>query len=350
MVLAVAGLGEEEGGAAADDVAAMVEEGADGGVERELLGLAVVDGQEDHGEGLLHLGVLVELVEDDLVLGTALEADVDAHAVAVGLVAELVAGDVGDDALVDELGDALHELGLVDLVGDLVDDDGFAAAGDVFDFDLGADHEAAAAGAVGLGDVGAAEEDAAGGEVGAEDVLEAEVEVGLRLLRRLGQEGDAGVEDFGEVVGRDVGGHADGDAGAAVDDEVGDAGGEDGGLEGGLVVVGDEVDGVHVDVGEHLAGEAGEAGLGVTHGGWGVAVYGAEVSLAVDHEVTEAEGLGEANHGVVDGGVAVGMVVAHDVADDLGGFGVLLVELEAHLLHAVEDAAVDGLEAVADVG
>ena len=45
-----------------------------------------------------------------------------------------------------------------------------------------------------------------------------------------------------------------------------------------------------------------------------------------------------------------GVVVAHDVADDLGGLGVLLVELEAHLLHAVEDAAVDGLEAVADIG
>ena len=78
-------------------------------VEREFLGLAVVDGQEDHGEGLLHLGVLVELVEDDLVLGAALEADDDAHAVAVGLVAELVAGDVGDDALVDQFGDALDE-------------------------------------------------------------------------------------------------------------------------------------------------------------------------------------------------------------------------------------------------
>ncbi len=44
------------------------------------------------------------------------------------------------------------------------------------------------------------------------------------------------------------------------------------------------------------------------------------------------------------------MVVTHDVADDLGGLGVLLVELETHLLHAVEDAAVDGLEAVADIG
>ena len=46
----------------------MIEEGADGVVEWELLGLIVVHGQEDHAEGFLHLGVLVELIEDDLVL------------------------------------------------------------------------------------------------------------------------------------------------------------------------------------------------------------------------------------------------------------------------------------------
>ena len=221
--------------------------------------------------------------------------------------------------------------------------------------DLGAHEEAAAAGLVGGGDVGLAEDEAAGGEVRALDVLEAEVEVGARVFGvAFGgvalEQGDAGVHDLGEVVGRDVGGHADGDAGAAVDDEVGDARREDGGLERGLVVVGGEVDGVGVDVGEHLAGDPGEAGLGVAHGGGWVAVDGAEVALAIDHRVAQGEGLREADHGVVDGGVAVGMVVTHDVADDLGGLGVLLVELEAHLLHAVEDAAVDGLEAVAYVG
>ncbi len=68
---------------------------------------------------------------------------------------------------------------------------------------------------------------------------------------------------------------------AAVDDEVRDARGEDGGLEGGLVVVGGEVDGVGVDVGEHLAGDAGEAGFGVPHGGGWVAIDGAEVALAI---------------------------------------------------------------------
>ena len=60
------------------------------------------------------------------------------------------------------------------------------------------------------------------------------------------------------------------------------------GSSGGLVVVGGEVDGVGVDVGEHFAGDAGEAGLGVTHGGGRVAVDGAEVALAVDHGVAHA--------------------------------------------------------------
>ena len=144
-VLALAGLAEEKGGAAANDVDAVIDKGVDGDVEGELPGLAVEDGQEDHREAFLHLGVFVELVEDDLMLGAALELDDDAHAVAVGLVADV--GDVVDDLFGDELGDALDEVGLVDLVGDLGDDDGLAAAGDGLEAALGAHHEAAAAGA-----------------------------------------------------------------------------------------------------------------------------------------------------------------------------------------------------------
>ena len=117
MCVAVAGLVEQEGGAAADDVDAMLEEGVDRVGEWELFGLVVVHGQEDHAEAFLHAGVLVELVEDDFVLGAAFELDDDAHAVAVALVADV--GDVVDDFFGDELGDALDEVGLVDLVGDL---------------------------------------------------------------------------------------------------------------------------------------------------------------------------------------------------------------------------------------
>src|SRR5580692_2836920 len=44
------------------------------------------------------------------------------------------------------------------------------------------------------------------------------------------------------------------------------------------------------------------------------------------------------------------MVLAHYVADDAGALASGFVGLKAHLLHGVENAAVDGLESVANVG
>ena len=117
--------------APADDVLAVIEEGAKGVVEGELLGLAVVDRQEDHREALLHLSVLVQLVQHDLVLGATLQTDVNPHTVAVGLIAEFVTCNIGDHAFVDQLGDALHEFGLIDLVGDLFNNDRLTATGNL---------------------------------------------------------------------------------------------------------------------------------------------------------------------------------------------------------------------------
>jgi hypothetical protein len=44
------------------------------------------------------------------------------------------------------------------------------------------------------------------------------------------------------------------------------------------------------------------------------------------------------------------VVLAHYVADDTGAFTGGTIGLEAHLLHGVENAAMDGLESVADIG
>ena len=105
----------------------------------------------------------------------------------------------------------------------------------------------------------------------------------------------------------------------------------------GLVVVRGEVDGVGVDVGQHFAGDAGHAGLGVTHGGGWVAVDGAEVTLAVYKGVAEGEVLREADHGVHRlPGVAIEVVVTRERGRrPCAGLGVLLVELEAHLLRPI---------------
>ena len=142
----------------------------------------------------------------------------------------------------------------------------------------------------------------------------------------------------------------DGDARAAVDQEVRELGRQDLGHGQALVVVRDEVDRVLLDVGQHLGGQLRHPDFGVAHGRRRVAVDRAEVALAVDEEVAQAEVLGHPDEGVVGGLVAVGMVFPDDVADDAGRFLVGLVPGRPGLVHGVEDAAVDGLQAVLDVG
>ena len=207
-VLALPRLAQQVGGAAAHHIDAMIDEVADGIRQRQLPRLAVDHREEDHGEALLHLRVLVELVQHDLRFGAALQPDHDAHAVAVALVAELIARDVGDHAVVHQVGDALDELHLVYLVGNLGDHDGLPAAGDVLDGALGAHQEAAAAGAIGLGNAAAPVDEAAGREVRPLHVLQHLGQAGMRIVHQL----DGRVDDLGQVVRRDVGRHADRDA------------------------------------------------------------------------------------------------------------------------------------------
>ncbi len=163
---------------------------------------------------------------------------------------------------------------------------------------------------------------------------------------RVGDQGQRGVDHLAGVVGRDVGGHADGDAAAAVDQQVGEGGRQHLRLLVLLVVVRAEIDGVLVDVGQHVHGGAGQAALGVAHRRRGVAVDGAEIALAVDQRHAQAERLRHADHGVVDRGVAVRVVLAHHLADDAGGLAVRLVVGEAALVHGIQDAAVHGLQPV----
>ncbi len=294
---------------------------------------------------VLEGGVLVKVVEHHLGQLAFLDLDDDADSFPVGFISDV--GDPFEFLLVDELGDALQEPGLVDRVGDFRDDDplpfAFVA---VFDRRFSPDLDDALAVFVSVPDALLIEDIPAGRKIRARDELHDLVEAGVRMLNQV----DRPVDDLAQVVRRDVRGHADGDARAAVDEQVRELGRKDLGHGQAFVVIGNEIDGVLFDVRQELPGQLGHADFCVPHGGRRVAVDGAEIALAVDERVAQAEVLGHADQGVVDGDVSVGMIFADDIADDAGRLLVGLVPGRPRLVHGIEDAAVDGLEAVLDIG
>ena len=313
-------------------------------LEREQLRAAGAQRQHVHAEARLQRRVAVELVEHHLGHRAALELDDDAHAVAVRFVAEV--GDPLDAALVHERGDALDHARLVHLIGDLGDDDRLAVLAGLLDGRAAAHDHRAAARVIGLTDAGGADDHGAGGEVRPRHVLHQRVDRDLRVV----EIGAGRIDDLAQIVRRDVGRHADRDAARPVDQEVGEGRRQHHGLVRRFVVVGLEVDRLLVDVGEQRMRGLAQAHLGVAHGRRRVAVHRAVVALPVQQGQAHGEVLRHAHHGVVDRSVAVGVVLAHDVADHAGRLAVGLVPVVAVLVHRVEDAAMHRLEAVAHVG
>ena len=230
--------------------------------------------------------------------------------------------------------DGLHGGG----VGDLVDLD------EILLFDvavLGPDPDAAPAGLIDLPD-GVPVEDqlSAGGEIRRQQGLH---QVAVRVL----QIGDGGVADLLQIEPTELGGHAHGDAAVGGHQNVGEGGGQQGRLLHGVVVVVHKVHGVAVDIPEQLGADGRQLGLCVPGGGPGhvPGVDLAEVAFGIHKRRQQgAVAPGEAHHGVVDGGVAVG-VEAHGLAHDVGGLGPGSRQ-QTHLVHGVQQLAVGGLEPV----
>ena len=141
--------------------------------------------------------------------------------------------------------------------GNLRDDDRFAILADGVDRHLAAHHDRAAAEMIGRADALAAEDDAAGRKIRTRNDVDEVVDA----KRGIVDQRDAGVDDFAEIVRRDVGGHADGDAAGAVDQQVRKLRRQDRRLLLAVVVVRLEIDGVLVDVVEQRVRDLGQARL-----------------------------------------------------------------------------------------
>ena len=89
--------------------------------------------------------------------------------------------------------------------------------------------------------------------------------------------------------------------------------------------------------------DARETRFGIPHRGGAIAVNGTEVSLTLHEWVAKREVLRHTNKRVVDGDVAVRMVFAHHLADDIRRFFELRIRSGTGVPHAPQDTPLDRL-------
>ncbi len=296
-------------------------------------------------EGLLEGRQLVELLEQEFGLDPGLGLDDQTESgLAVGQVLDI--GDAVELAGVDEFLDLRDHALDADQVGEFGEHQSLTGTGDVDDLG-GRPHPDRTTARLVDGAEVVVDGHAPGGEVGAGKDFHQLVDGGLRPP--LGHDQLDGLVDLEQVVCRHVGGHAHGDAGGAVDQQVREQAREVGRFLGLAVVGGPERHRVFVDLGHEVDGGRGELALGVPLGCRRI-VERAEVPLRIDQHDRLREILAEADQCVVDGGVAVRVELAHDVADDVGALAVRVLRDQPHAVHRVENATLDWLEAVSDVG
>ena len=181
------------------------------------------------------------------------------------------------------------------------------------------------------------------GEVGARHQLQQLLVAQLGLAHQSNQ----GIHHLPKVVGRDVGGHAHGDAGAAVQQQEGQLGREHGWLLLGAIKVVGEIDRVAADLIEHrLIGDRRQARFRVAHGGRWIVVDRAEVAVAIQQGMAAGKGLHQPHQGVVNGLIAVGVVLAQDVAHHPGALAVGAIGGQPQFVHRKQDAPLHRFEAI----
>ena len=337
---AVARLGEVVLGPAGDDFFAEAQEFLEDIHDPEQLRAATHQGEHIGAETRLHRRPAIELVEDDIGIGIALELDDNAHAGAIGFIAQI--GNTLDLLLAYKVGDLFDHRRLVHLEGDLVNDDRHAILAHFLDAGQRAHDDRTTPGRDRTAGTGAAENLGAGREIRTGNVLKQF----LFAHQRIVEQGQRAIDHFDQIVRRNIGRHADGDTASPVDQKIGEAGRQNRRFAFLAVIVFAEINGGLVDIGQERAGGLVHAHFGITHRGRRIAIDRTEIALPVEQRQAHRPGLGHAHQRVVDGLIAMRVVFTDHITDDPRRLAIGLVRRVAILVHRPQNTAVHRLETV----
>ena len=284
----------------------------------------------------------IKLVEDDITLGIAFQVNDHAHAPAIAFIANIA--DPLNRLFAHQLTNAFQQLGLVDLIRQLMHHDPVTVTG--FNLGAGANRNTAPPGFKRAADTGPAHDDPARREIRPRHDFHHLIKGDARVL----DVSDTGIDNLGRVMRRDIGCHANGNTASTIDQQIGVFRRQNRWFQLGFIIIGDEINSVTVNITEQVFSNPGEARFRVAHCGWRVTIDRPEIALPVHQPDTHGKFLRHAHHAFINRAIAVGVIITHDITDNPGGFAVRLGPVITALHHRIENAAMNRLKPVTNIG
>ena len=155
--------------------------------------------------------------------------------------------------------------------------------------------------------------------------------------------GKARIDDFAQIMRRNIGRHADSNAASAIDQQIRESGRQNTRFITAAIIIGLEIDRILIEIFQQAHRRLGQPCFGVAHGGGWIGVHRAEIALTIHERQAHRPILRQTCQCVINRGVAMRVIITHHVADDLGRLTIRPTRNEAAFLGSKQYPAVNGL-------
>ncbi|CDE30354.1 val start codon [Ruminococcus sp. CAG:403] len=297
-------------------------------LQTQCLWLAVYQCQHIDTDSALQRRVGEELVADDFRIGILFQFDDNPHAFSAGFILNVI--DAVNSLVLDQFGNMLNHPCLVYHIWNFGHDDGVSAV-QLLQFGLSTQGNSGTSGGICCPDAGTSHDNTASREVRALNPLHHFIKRTVRILNQQVQT----VNDFAQIVRRNVCCHTNGNAHGTVDQQVWIPGRQNRRFLQTVVIVGDKRNGILIDVRQHFGCNFGHSGFGITVSSRRVAVYGTKVTLSVHQHVPHGEGLRQTNQRIVYGSVTMRVIASEHGTDSIRTLVVCFIRCQALFIHGI---------------
>ena len=326
-----------------DHFLAEITKGRDNVLQAHLHRATSIHGQHIDRKTGLQACVAIELVQHHIARAVALDLNHHPHSGTVRFVADI--RNTFNGLFTHKFANAFQQLRLVHLIGNFMNQDGFAVTPVSYHFSPRPHDHRTAPRCVGVADTRPSHDQRASRKIRARHDLEQFLDFNSRVANI----GFACSNHLGRIMRRDVGGHAHGNTVGTIHQQIWIFSRQHQRFKLRFIVVRTEFDSFLVDVAQQAFGSARQSGFGISHRGRRIAINRPEISLPVNQRQSHREMLSHPDHGLINRAVAMRVIITHHVTDDTGRFTGRFRPVVIAFHHRIEDAAMHRLQPVTHI-